>query len=141
VNDLPTLSTQDAQQLPALQLAYIGDAVYELAIREHLLNLGHIRTNQLHQETVHWVQAKAQAMAAHLLLPQLTEEEAAIFYRGRNVKPLRIPKNASVSEYCYSTALEALVGYLYLTGQKDRLQTLLQIILLNKPHEEQTQGG
>lgn len=132
---LPKLQVQEAQQLPALQLAYIGDAVYELAVREHLLSLGQTRIEQLHNATVHWVQAASQAAAARLLVPELTEAEAAVFYRGRNVKPARIPKSASVGEYCYSTALEALVGYLYLTGQAERLQELITKVLVAKPHE------
>lgn len=132
---LPKFQVQEAQQLPALQLAYIGDAVYELAVREHLLSLGQIRIEQLHRATVHWVQAASQAAAARLLLPELTEAETAIFYRGRNVKPARIPKSASVGEYCHSTALEALVGYLYLTGQAERLQELIAKVLAAKPHE------
>lgn len=133
---LVKLQEREAQQLPALQLAYIGDAVYELAVREHLLNLGQTRIDQLHKSTVNWVQAGAQAAAAHLLQPELTETEKAIYYRGRNVKPARIPKSASVGEYCYSTALEALVGYLYLTGQTERLQELINKVLEAKPHEE-----
>ncbi|HBK85317.1 MAG TPA: ribonuclease III [Firmicutes bacterium] len=127
---------QEVQQLPALQLAYIGDAVYELALRAHLLSLGPVRIEQLHKATVHWVQAPSQAAAAHMLLPELTETEVAVFYRGRNVKPARIPKSASVSEYCYSTALEALFGYLYLTEQTERLQTLIAMVLAAKPHEK-----
>lgn len=126
---------QEAQQLPALQLAYIGDAVYELAVRGHLLGLGQTRIEQLHKATVHWVQAPSQAAAAHMLLPELTETETAVFYRGRNVKPARIPKSASVSEYCYSTAFEALLGYLYLAGQIERLQALIDMVLAAKPHE------
>lgn len=132
---LPKFQVQEAQQLPALQLAYIGDAVYEVAVREHLLGLGQTRIDQLHRTTVHWVKAESQAAAAHLLLPELSEAESAIFYRGRNVKPARIPKHASVGEYCYSTALEALIGYLYLTGQTERLQELLAKVLTAKPHE------
>ncbi len=122
---LARLQEQEAQQLPALQLAYIGDAVYELAVREHLLSRGPIRIEELHKTTVHWVQASAQAAAAHRLLSELTEAETAVFYRGRNVKPTRVPRSATVSEYCYSTALEALFGYLYLTGQEERMRELL----------------
>lgn len=132
---LAKLSEQAARQLPALHLAYIGDAVYTLAVREHLLGLGQVPINQLHKTTVHWVRAESQAAAAHLLLPELTEAESAVFYRGRNIKPARIPKHASVSEYCYSTALEALVGYLYLTEQTERLQILIDKVLAARPHE------
>lgn len=130
---LPKFAVQEAQQLSALQLAYIGDAVYELAVREHLLGRGQIRIEQLHKATVGWVQAPAQAAAAHRLLSELTEAETAIFYRGRNVKPTRVPKSATVSEYCYSTALEALFGYLYLTGQKERLRELIDKVLAYQP--------
>lgn len=132
---LPRFQLREAQQLPALQLAYVGDAVYELAVREHLLGQGQIRIEQLHKATVHWVQAPSQAAAARLLLPELTEAENAVFYRGRNIKPARIPKSASVGEYCYSTALEALFGYLYLTEQTERLQELIAVVLAAKPHE------
>ncbi len=136
---LPRFEEQEIQQLPALQLAYIGDAVYELAVRQHLLGLGPIRIEELHKATVHWVQAPSQAAVAHRLLPELTEVEAAVFYRGRNVKPARVPKSATVSEYCYSTALEALFGYLYLTEQKERLQELLTKIFTTGPKEEEEQ--
>lgn len=130
------MSKQEARRLPALQLAHIGDAVYELAVRHHLLQQqGPWRMEQLHKATVHWVQASAQAAAAHMLRPSLTSEETAVFYRARNAKQ-RCPKNTSVADYCYSTALEALLGFLYLTGQGERLQSLMDAILAAKPHED-----
>lgn len=130
------LLLQDVQQMPASHLAYIGDALYELAVRKRFLGSGEIRIEQLHQFTVQRVRAPAQAAAARILLPQLTEAEEAIFYRGRNVKPARVPKNSTVGEYCYSTALEALFGYLYLTDQMERLQVLISMAMAVEPPTE-----
>lgn len=120
--------TVDAKQLNSLALAYIGDAVFELSVRDHLLQLGRVRPNQLHQEAVKFVSAKAQAEIIHHWLAEdvLTDEEAAIVRRGRNAKSLSTPKNMSVQSYRYATAFEALIGYHYLSKNEHRLAELLQ---------------
>ncbi|TEB09494.1 Mini-ribonuclease 3 [Pelotomaculum propionicicum] len=115
--------------LPALVLAYIGDAVYELAVREHLVGSGLARVNKLHGESVRYVNAGAQAKALHALEGLLSEEEAAVMRRGRNAKSPHVPKGAGVIEYRHSTALESLIGYLYLKGDTARLAEIITAAL------------
>ena len=116
-------------------LAYIVDSVYELAVRQHLVRAA-ARASTKHQATVAWVRATAQADALEVLVDELDEAEADIVRRGRNCKPLRHPKSATLSEYRQSTGLESLLGYLYLSGQKERLQALLQrLIEINEQDE------
>jgi len=117
--------TDSPSSLSPLTLAYIGDAVFELFVRVTLLQQGSTKVTALHNETVQYVRAGAQADFLRVIEPLLTEEEKAIVRRGRNAKSTRTPKNADLQTYHYSTALEALVGYLYLQGQWDRLQDLL----------------
>lgn len=116
-------------ELPALALAYIGDAVYELAVRSHLVNIGIARVNRLHDEAVKFVQAKAQARLLRELEGILTEEETAVIRRGRNAKSPHTPRSAGVIDYRQSTAFECLIGYLYLKGDKDRLEEILALAL------------
>lgn len=118
----------DVKQLNSLALAYMGDSVIEIHVRERLLSLGHIRPNQLHRTATKYVSAKAQAAFLHDLLDKdaITEEEKGVVRRGRNAKSGTVPKNTSVSTYKYSTALEALFGYLYLQGNKERQNELLE---------------
>ncbi len=115
--------------LPALVLAYIGDAVYELAVREHLVNNGLARVNKLHGESVKYVNAGAQAKVLHALEGKLSEEEAAVMRRGRNAKSSHVPRGAGVIEYRHSTALESLIGYLYLKGDAARLDEIMAVAL------------
>ncbi|MFD1428243.1 ribonuclease-3 family protein [Kroppenstedtia sanguinis] len=117
------------EEIHPLLLAYLGDAVYELFIRHHLLAQGETRPNQIHGQAVHFVSAAAQAEAVRLLEHDLTEEEKAVVKRGRNAKSRSIPKNANTLDYRYSTGLETLIGYWYLTGNIDRLtQGMEQVI-------------
>ncbi|HEY4600414.1 MAG TPA: ribonuclease III domain-containing protein [Cerasibacillus sp.] len=118
----------DVKQMKSLALAYMGDAVYEVYVREYLLKSGEIKPNELHQRAVTFVSAKAQAnvILAWLETDFLTEEERKVTIRGRNAKSGSIPKNASVQAYRYSTAFETLIGYHYLLGNKERLNTLLK---------------
>jgi len=116
-------------ELPALALAYIGDAVYELAVRSHLVNSGISRVNRLHDEAVKFVQAKAQARLLRELEGILTQEETAVIRRGRNAKSPHTPRSAGVIDYRQSTAFECLIGYLYLKGDKDRLDEILSLAL------------
>ncbi|MEN1968914.1 Mini-ribonuclease 3 [Lentibacillus sp. N15] len=117
----------DVKQLKSLALAYMGDAVYEVYIREHLLRAGRVLPNQLHHHAVTFVSAKAQAaIILHWLETSfLTYEEERVVARGRNAKSGSVPKNTSVQTYRYSTAFEALIGYHHLLENKNRLQTLL----------------
>lgn len=110
--------------LHPLVLAYVGDAVYELYVRTHLLARGILKPGDLQRVAVAYVSARGQAQAVRRLLPLLREEEAAVLRRGRNAKS-GVPKNARVADYRLSTGLESLLGYLYLTGQEGRLRELI----------------
>ncbi len=122
--DLPM---QNPHLLPPLALAYIGDAVYELAVRRYLLAGGTVRANQLHRQAVKYVKASAQAKVLFALEDVLTDEEKDIVRRGRNAKSLHVPKGAGVMEYKHSTAFESLLGFLYLKGDKKRLNEILAL--------------
>ena len=112
-----------------LTWAYIGDAVYELYIRNHLIETTNLKPNKLHRESIKFVKAKAQAKILENLQEFLTEEEKEIVRRGRNTQNHHLPKNTDLKDYTYSTAFEALIGYLYLTKQEERLQELLQKVI------------
>ena len=121
----------DVKQLNALALAYMGDAVLEQLVREHLIKSGRVRPNILHKEATKYVSAKAQATIVREMLNNgfLTEEEEAELRRGRNAKSGSVPKNTDVLTYHYSTAFEAVIGSLYLSEQTERLHEVLQFSL------------
>ncbi len=108
-----------------LALAYLGDAVYELYVREHILRTYNASPKMMNKAAVQYVSARSQAAMTENILPLLTEEEADIFRRGRNAHPASTAKNASVQEYRSATALEAVFGYLYLLGREERIRELL----------------
>ncbi|MFD0829666.1 Mini-ribonuclease 3 [Neobacillus sp. M.A.Huq-85] len=118
----------DAKQLNSLALAYMGDAVFEIYVRRHLLQSGKVRPNQLHHAGTKYVSAKAQCQILFQMMDDhlLTEEETTVIMRGRNAKSGTVPKNTDVQTYRYSTAFEALMGHLYLTGELNRLEELIQ---------------
>ena len=122
------MKNKDAKLLNGLALAYIGDAVFELAIREYLLNSGQTKPNQLHHRATQYVSAKAQAsLISHLLQNNLVSEEEETYYkRGRNSKINTKAKNTNIHTYLQSTGFEALVGYLYLTDQESRLEEIVE---------------
>lgn len=128
-----TLDDRALRQMSSLALAHIGDAVYELMTRLLLAEHGAQTAKNLHARTVQRVCAQAQARAAQVLLPLLTEEEAAVFRRARNAKPGSVPKSCTPGEYAQATALEALFGYLYLSGDYDRVNTLFAAIAAAEP--------
>lgn len=109
--------------------AYIGDAVYELFIRYYLLSDGPTKTKFLHREATRRVRASHQAELSKQIEAYLTESELDIMKRGRNIKSGHIPNNTDVITYRHSTAFEALIGYLYLTNQQERLMELLGKII------------
>ena len=117
----------DPKQLSPLTLAFIGDGVFELFVRERLVCSANCPVQQLHNQSVAQVCCRAQAKAAANLMESLTEEETSVFKRGRNAKSTA-PKNASVADYHAATGLESLFGYLYLQGKIDRLRELFQKI-------------
>lgn len=116
------------KQMNALALAYMGDVVYEMAVRRRLLEKGLTRPNDLHRGAVRYVNARAQASVVTFWLETdaLTEEEQAIVRRGKNAKSGSVPKRVDVHTYRYSTAFEALIGYIYLTERRDRLEELIK---------------
>ena len=107
-------------------LAYLGDCVLELCVREHLVKSGISSSAKLNREALRYVRASAQASAMKNLLPLLTEEEEAIFKRGRNVGHTNTPKSATVAEYRSATGMEALFGWLHLAGRQARIQELFE---------------
>lgn len=119
------------KQLSPLNLAFIGDCVYEMLVRESLICDANRPVNDLHKESVKYVSAKAQTVAFNKIEEMLTEDEMAIFKRGRNAKVGHNPKSASQGEYHIATGVEALFGYLYLTEQMDRIKELFKIICEN----------
>ncbi len=118
-------SIEEVNQMSPLTWAYVGDAVYELYIRTHLINTTHLKPHELHIKSIRYVKAKAQAEFLQKLDEILTEEEKEIVRRGRNTQTHHTAKNATVQDYMYSTAFEALIGYLYLTKQDERLKEII----------------
>ncbi|MET0785106.1 MAG: Mini-ribonuclease 3 [Paenisporosarcina sp.] len=123
-----TLRNADVKQLNSLALAYMGDAVLEQYVREHLLRSGRVKPNTLHKEATKYVSAKAQAKVVHNMLEAkfLSEEEEAILRRGRNAKSGTVPKNTDLQTYKYSTGFEAVIGSLYLQGQAERVREIIE---------------
>lgn len=112
--------SRDWQELNALALAYIGDAVYELWVRRHLLDSGGEKVQAMHKQAVGYVRASAQARILHALMPALSSEEQQVVMRGRNSKG-SYPRNVDVITYRHATAFEALVGYWHLLGRQERI--------------------
>ena len=118
-------TVEEVKLMPPLTWAYIGDCVYELYVRTKLVNETNLKPHYLHIEAIKKVKAKAQAETLNKIYEKLTEEEKDVVRRGRNAENHHLPKNANVQEYMYSTAFEALIGYLYLTKQEKRLKQIL----------------
>lgn len=118
----------NAKQLSPLNLAFVGDCVYEMLVREMLVTEANRPVNDLHRESVKYVSAKAQTDAYSKIKDLLTEEETAVFKRGRNAKVGHSPKSATEGEYHCATGVEALFGYLYLNDDIDRIKELFSII-------------
>jgi ribonuclease-3 family protein len=125
------------QEVPVLALAFVGDSVYDTFIRSMLIEEGKVKPNLLHKRAIKYSQAKSQNVAFLKILPLLAEKEKQIAMRGRNVKVNTIPKSATVREYKNATGLEALIGYLYLAGEEDRLKEIMgQIVQIIKTERE-----
>ena len=105
--------------------AYVGDSVYEVFIRTHLVETTKLKPHKLHIEAIKYVKAKAQAEMLEKLQDILTEKEKDIVRRTRNTENHHVPKNADATDYMYATAFEGLIGYLYLSGQTERLNEIL----------------
>ena len=119
-----TLSDDQLRGISSIGLAHMGDAVFEILVRGWLCTHGKATGKGLHQATIRLVCAESQAQKAERILPILTEEELAVFKRGRNAQVHSVPAHASRAQYGTATALEALLGWLYLKGRKDRINEL-----------------
>jgi len=115
--------------ISVLGLAHVGDAVYELMVRTWLCTQGTSTAKRLHGGTVAFVSAKAQAEAAERMLPNLYDEELAVFKRGRNAHANSVPRGSTYEEYHIATGVEALFGHLYLSGKNERLGELFEMIV------------
>ena len=128
----------NADMLSPLTLAFTGDAVFSLFIREMLVCDANRPVGQLHKLSVQWVKASAQAKGMKAVLPMLTDTELSVFKRGRNAHTSHTPKNQSGCDYHYATGFEALVGYLYLKNEEERLNRLLsEVIKIFKDDESE----
>lgn len=129
-----SIKEPDVRQYSPLALAYIGDGIYDLVIRTIMIEQGNAPVNKLHKRVSGLVKAATQAKIVHLIEPVLIEEEIGIYKRGRNAKSFTSAKNASITEYRQATGLEALLGYLYL---KDDMDRILQLIKYGLEHLKQ----
>ena len=121
------IEQQDIRTYSPLALAYIGDGIYDLVIRSLVVGKGNTQPNLLHKKTSSMVKAKAQSEMIEALLPELTEEEEAVYKRGRNAHSFTMAKNASMSDYRRATGFEALMGYLYLKNEFTRMLGLVKL--------------
>ena len=126
------LTNKKPSQFSPLALAYIGDGVYELFVRTKVIEEHeNMPANKLHKKTVQYVKAHAQANSIDAMLPHLMEDETAVYKRGRNAKSNTTPKNADMADYRKATGFEALIGFLYLSGENERLHELMNIAYEN----------
>ncbi|HKM21543.1 MAG TPA: ribonuclease III domain-containing protein [Lachnospiraceae bacterium] len=125
------LKEADINAYSPLTLAYIGDSIYDLVIKTIVVERANCAANKLHQQASALVKAQTQAQMADFLQDYMTEEEQAIYKRGRNAKSYTTAKNASVADYRKATGLEAVFGYLYLKGQSERVVDLVKTGLHN----------
>lgn len=122
----------EINQLSPLTWAYVGDCVFELYIRTKLVNETNLKPHELHIKAILFVKAKSQAEMLHNIQEFLSEEEKDIVRRGRNTQNHHLPKNSNVQEYMYSTAFEALIGYLYLCKNEKRVKEIIEMAIKSK---------
>jgi ribonuclease-3 family protein len=115
------------QGLNTTALAYLGDAVYEINVRSHVLESGRVQVDKLHQMAVKYVRAEGQAQALKAIYDKLDEDELVLVRRAKNRKVISKPKNVDPVEYKLATAFEALIGYLYLQNKQDRLIEIIDL--------------
>lgn len=130
----PQMDFQSVLSVSAPGLAHVGDAVYELLVRTYLCTHGTLTAKNLHRATVERVSAPAQAASMERLLPLLSDDEQSVFRRGRNAHVAAVPKNATGGQYAMATGLETLFGYLYLTGNRERLCALFNAAVEEADH-------
>lgn len=120
---------RDINQISPLTWAYVGDCVFELYIRTNLVNTTNLKPHDLHIRAISFVKAKSQAKMLENITEFLTDEEKDIVRRGRNAENHHLPKNANIQEYMYSTAFEALIGYLYLSKKTKRVEEIIEMAI------------
>lgn len=120
---------QDTKLLSPLVWAYVGDSVFELYVRTKLINSSNAKPHKLHIESIKYVKAKSQADILKRITDKLTDEEKDVVRRGRNTENHHVAKNSNVADYSQSTAFEALIGYLYMTKQDERLKEILDMCI------------
>ena len=130
----------DLKQVSTAALAYLGDSVFELMVRQMLVEKGITDSRHLNTEALKYVTASAQAAAVKKILGALSEEEDAVYHRGRNIGHTNVPKHATVMEYRMATGLETLFGYLHLTGRSERIEELFALSLEGGEYNEQSKG-
>ena len=123
----PEMDASAIRAVSSAALAHVGDAVYELKVRTRLCADGRLTAKNLHKATIARVCAGAQAKAARAIEPCLTQAEHEVYQRGRNVELRHIPAASTPGEYAMATALEALMGWLYLSGNEDRIDELFEL--------------
>ena len=123
------LSKPEIDAISNLGLAHMGDCVFEILCRAYLCARGEKAVDRLHRDTIAMVKAPAQAQFADRMLPLLTEEERAYYRRGKNAHVHAVPRGATPAEYAKATGVEALFGYLYLSGRKERANELFQLVM------------
>ncbi len=131
MDELITINKEetDINQMSPLTWAYVGDCVFELYVRTKLVDTTNLKPHNLHIRAISYVKAKSQADMLNNICDFLTEEEKDIVRRGRNAENHHLPKNANVQEYMYSTAFEALIGYLYLCKKVERVKEIIEMAL------------
>lgn len=129
----------DIKSYSPLTLAYIGDSVYDLIVKSIVINKGNRPVQKLHKETSGLVQASAQSLMMRTIQQHLTEEEVAVYKRGRNAKSVSPAKNQSITDYRRATGFEALMGYLYLQNDWKRMIDLIKLGMDSLKHEEEIQ--
>ena len=129
---MDSLSVEQARELSPLTLAFYGDSVYETLVRRKIVEKGSAPSHKLHEQSVAMARASFQAFAAELILPLLSEQEADILRRGRNASGATVPRSSNPRDYRLATALEALFGFLFLTGNEARAAELFEVIYNEK---------
>ncbi|ABR50572.1 ribonuclease III [Alkaliphilus metalliredigens QYMF] len=116
---------QEVRAIPPLVLAYIGDAIFEVYVRNHLITQTKMLVGAYHRDAIGYVKAQSQATIVRTLEAELSEEEWRVIKKGRNQKPATVPKNADLMDYKYATGFEALIGYLFYMGKTERLMEVM----------------
>lgn len=140
ISRMPGTGKTDAKSCSPLVLAYIGDCVFDLVIKTRVVAEGNRQVHKLHEETSRFVQASSQSFMMRAIQEHLTEEEHAVYRRGRNVRSVSAAKNQSITDYRRATGFEALIGFLYLEHRYERLTGLISIGLASMEKEGENNG-